>query len=634
MKKNHLILIESPYDVSPEELKRLQGTGHTILSIRRSAIRTIKSIETEVPFEENYKIREFQKRLFSLKEFRLFSREGNNWWYLFEYALFNAGIKIPASLSIFEALYLIDVTVHLTKRYPASEITVHGETVWMRAIRHLLGQGPGFEPEAALWRRAKRKALIARIYLRKAISLARRERMKSDRTDCIAISSDRFRARPHDHQIWGGILSALEVKGVDSTLLEYDRMHYRPRQVWGILKSYMGRDESTYVGSYYNGRWRKRHAGYCRLFDTIGRDARAFFEGYSYNGHHLWPLISNRAEHVFDILIPHFAELLSTAEEVLEQERPSVILVDHEESGYAKAFLYAAKGTKTKVVAAQYEMVYPNCLHAHVKNRKTTKESRLSRPVPHLKLASGQYCKETLVRYCDYEPSMIRVVGAPRFDQEIAFAQEMTEEKKERLRRKLGVPTDKRIITYATGQAHSERATLPPLIQELKKRDDWFLILKIHPSARKEEFIERYDLPVERIAIMQHADVREILGASDILVAISSTMALEAMLFGLPVLLLEVLLHCPIPYAAYGAATSVTYEDEIGPSLRGLIDERRGDPLRKGRESFLAEYLFKIDGKSSERAAELVHRMVTADRKRVSARRDRRISSGHTRARG
>jgi hypothetical protein len=81
---------------------------------------------------------------------------------------------------------------------------------------------------------------------------------------------------------------------------------------------------------------------------------------------------------------------------------------------------------------------------------------------------------------------------------------------------------------------------------------------------------------------------------------------MDAIILNKPVMLINVVLS-PMPYAQIGGAYAVYETEDIKDGLlRGLNDKKLHKDLEIGRKKFLEEYLYKTDGKSSERIIRII----------------------------
>lgn len=96
--------------------------------------------------------------------------------------------------------------------------------------------------------------------------------------------------------------------------------------------------------------------------------------------------------------------------------------------------------------------------------------------------------------------------------------------------------------------------------------------------------------------------MHDLLSITNIMMSVGSTVALEAMIFNTPIILLNYEYSCPIPFAKYNSAISVEKSEDIEINIKKILFDKEVKKIQeKGREKFLKIYLGFKDGKSSNR---------------------------------
>ncbi len=200
-------------------------------------------------------------------------------------------------------------------------------------------------------------------------------------------------------------------------------------------------------------------------------------------------------------------------------------------------------------------------------------------------------------RNTGYPESRIAVVGSPRFD---VITNRQWSNKND-LCKKLGIPSDKKIMTYATG---TDRNALVPLIVEgLKTIPEIFLVLSLHPSEAP--ILNQYQQLIGDYAdcrVVRYGEIGlyDTLSGSDFFITHCSTAGLEAMLFKLPVITIE---PSPPPFS-YGdlkASLKVSNADELHQVVKRLIaDSNFREQAVQQYQPFISRYCIP-DGEASQR---------------------------------
>ena len=207
----------------------------------------------------------------------------------------------------------------------------------------------------------------------------------------------------------------------------------------------------------------------------------------------------------------------------------------------------------------------------------------------------------------------IFVTGQPRFD---LIRQVKID--RAHIMAKLGVPGNSDIIVLATqpvGELRTEKnrgelieAVLSAMIEFQEKQ----LVIKLHPSEKLEKYQEMLTKVNSNAIICQDIDLYGLLRECDLLMAVYSTVALEAMILDKPVIIINLTGKPDImPYAKSGAALGVYQKEDLAPAIRkALYDLEVRRELEQNRKSFVAEHVYKVDGQSSKRVAELIVRLI------------------------
>lgn len=206
------------------------------------------------------------------------------------------------------------------------------------------------------------------------------------------------------------------------------------------------------------------------------------------------------------------------------------------------------------------------------------------------------------------------VTGAPRFDAQYRLDPNASR----RVRAALSIPVNKPLITFAT------QPLLPAVIEQnlrcVVQAAHWFpdyhFVCKVHPRetpARYSKLLRR--LGDDKITVVQKIDLDALLQTSALVVTAFSTVALEAMLFERPVLIINLTGDPdPVDYVSSGAALGAYTPEEVVQQMRRLL--HRDDPvhvtLAQGRRQYLADQLYKIDGQATRRVVELIDQMISS----------------------
>jgi hypothetical protein len=215
-----------------------------------------------------------------------------------------------------------------------------------------------------------------------------------------------------------------------------------------------------------------------------------------------------------------------------------------------------------------------------------------------------------------FPPGRLFVIGQPRFD--LILKQRFDRAK---LMKELGIPDDIGIIVLATQPMveaflwaeRERRKFIETVAGAMPDFPEKRLVIKLHPD--EDEAIYRrllHDMGDDKIVVCRDTDTYELLHASDLLITVYSTVAIEAMLFNKPVITVNLFSKADIfPYARSGAALGVYRAEELVPAIRkALYDAATREELARKSREFTGEQIYKPDGQASKRGAELVRQLI------------------------
>ncbi len=232
----------------------------------------------------------------------------------------------------------------------------------------------------------------------------------------------------------------------------------------------------------------------------------------------------------------------------------------------------------------------------------------------------GEVSKEFMIQH-ETESNRLFVTGSIFYDQ---LLNRKDFRSKSDICKLLNLDNDKCIITLAT-QAVVELRLMPLkewmahisiITEALNRFSDVQLVIKLHPAEKEDKY--KYmlsDMKID-VKIVKDTDFHSLLKASDTLLTESSTVGLDAMILGIPVITMNFTGRPDvIPYASSGAAIGVKNQKELTIAIKNaLYDEDTRKSLEVKRDEFLEDYLYKLDGLSSERVVNLIIEMINENK--------------------
>lgn len=223
----------------------------------------------------------------------------------------------------------------------------------------------------------------------------------------------------------------------------------------------------------------------------------------------------------------------------------------------------------------------------------------------------GGATRDALVE-CGVDPAHIEVTGCPRFD---ALAQAKPASRDDVVG-SLGLDPARPVVLAATQPI---KFTITPrakhdfvlgLVQSARAGHGQ-VIIKKHPYET-DDIVERLTSGVDGIAVTTAGDLTSLISVADVVTTIHSTVALEALIVGRPV----VVFRPPdmpelVPYCSEGAADIARDIAQLSDVLASAVAV---DPktVAARREAFLNRHIL-LDGRSAERIAKMALALVARD---------------------
>lgn len=240
----------------------------------------------------------------------------------------------------------------------------------------------------------------------------------------------------------------------------------------------------------------------------------------------------------------------------------------------------------------------------------------------------GNAMKKTLVDQ-GINPNKIVITGQPRFDILLDYK---NKNMKKKIYSFLNLSPQTKLILLITQPfvedkiwTEKDRERFVSIILDsIKNLSQCQLVLKIHPR----ENIKSYHNILKKVGaesvpiIKDQIPLYELLNACNLMMTVSSTTALEAMILDKPVITVNFSGNSDLlPYAKFGAAIGVYKKEELVSAIKdALYNEKVYKKLTKARKKFIYEHTYLLDGKSSERIAKLIIQMIEESRRKNDRR--------------
>lgn len=337
---------------------------------------------------------------------------------------------------------------------------------------------------------------------------------------------------------------------------------------------------------FLKGRW--------KILET----SEKFKRPMKYMGIPIWDLVKEDFELYFSTMVK-IVEIVKHAEtirEILEKERPDLILSLDELSEMGKPMALLARKRKIPLLIIQHGLF--------------GKGSFIYGPsMATKKCVWGPYIKKMLLERW-FTKEQIVITGCPKFDA-LAKKKFMS---KERLCKELSLDPGKDIILFASQPAKEIKRIANMILKTMKQFPDKQLIIKLHPREYNEPLYRKLAKKIGiNIIITKNFDLYRLLANCKLLVTTFSTVGLEALILGKSVITINLTSEPdPMSFTQRKAALGIHKESDLLPTLKKVFEDRKFlKKLKKYRDKFVYDYAYKKDGKATERIVKLIENILS-----------------------
>ncbi len=330
--------------------------------------------------------------------------------------------------------------------------------------------------------------------------------------------------------------------------------------------------------------------------------------------------IEDRLNYYFHTVFGRVVGLLRMAHHFLRALRPDLVVLINEEGRFERGIVVAARLLDIPVLAIQHGVIHPS--HpGYIHSSRDISDAGSVRapfcPIPNQTAVFGPYHKELLTKISAYPIESVVVTGQPRYD---VLARTDTWRDRAEVLRGLHLDPAKRTVLWAT-QTHGLPAgenlrNVEAVYEALAGIEDTQLVLKLHPNEDQRATLYRQYKSSSSTIVGREGDTLALLHACDVLITRNSTVAMEAVALDRPVLILNLSGEPDlVEYVREGVAVGVYRRQDLQGALIRLLEE--DSSLAKHRERFIERYLYRMDGKATERVVGLIDRMLKGKRLRT-----------------
>lgn len=344
-----------------------------------------------------------------------------------------------------------------------------------------------------------------------------------------------------------------------------------------------------------------RHRLDFSLIEQIHDHDTVFRNIFNYDGVSLWPLMKPVLQSIIKTRVSAVAQAIDGFNEIFEQLKPKILVVSNNSVWLDRAAILVARQAGIPSLATQdgdYQLVWP----WEILSDKIAVQGDQSRRV---------------LEAFGVTTSKIEITGQVRYDHFTAGRENSKTRQKVRERLRIERPylavvaTDPGSLTHTLSQKQADETYV---VEEMAGQSEWDLVFKLHPqdNGAITRNVTR-DRPKIRV-ISNEFSAEELIDACDIWIATASTTAVEAVIVGRSVALLN---HAGGNFmsdlVASGVAGYVGKPGDLQFLVERILSSGSTDSGFLGlRETFIQDRLYRLDGNATARVVGLIDKMRTA----------------------
>jgi hypothetical protein len=353
--------------------------------------------------------------------------------------------------------------------------------------------------------------------------------------------------------------------------------------------------------------WRQRRATFNALARSAGLREAAIVMGCD-----AWPLVEPALMGIAYLQFPWSACVMDQLAAALDAIQPSVVVTYAEAGGWGRALVLEARRRGVASVGLQHGFIYRhwlNYLHeADEMEPAPGNAGDAGFPRPTLTLLYDDFAGEHLEQAGRFPRSALAVTGSSRLDALVKRGAAVASDDAARIRRAVGAGAGEAVVIVAAKFSQIAQV-FQQLVRESGEIPGVRLVVKPHPAETAAPYLAAASGASHVSIAPPSADLADLIHISRLLVTVNSTAAIEAMVMGVPSLVLAMPNNLT-PLVDAGALSGVFEGAPVGPALRNLlVDERGRAAVLEKSAAFMRRYRVGSDGGAARRAAERVIRL-------------------------
>lgn len=345
--------------------------------------------------------------------------------------------------------------------------------------------------------------------------------------------------------------------------------------------------------------YRDRHRARRSLWDSADLRAHAVIRGCD-----CWPLVRQQLAGIALLQFPWSARSMDEAAAALTALEPEVAVTYAEAGGWGRALALECRRRGVPLAGLQHGFIYRHWLNYRHEADETTGDpanpSDHGFPFPAATLLFDEYAARHLTTAGRFPPATLAVTGSARLDELSSSVRALTPSDTDLLRRESGAGGSRALVLFAAKEREA-RPFLPALVEAVREMPDVQLVIKPHPAETPDVYATAVALVSNIHVLPSTAALPPLLAAASAIVTVNSTVAIDAMAFGLP----SVVIGLPnnlTPFVEAGLMVGAGPAAEIRTALaKVLYDKEFRSRIRQS-----AVHPSQHDGRAASRSAEAI----------------------------
>jgi hypothetical protein len=355
--------------------------------------------------------------------------------------------------------------------------------------------------------------------------------------------------------------------------------------------------------------WGDRHVMRRALWNSSDVRQHAAIGGYD-----CWPAIREELAGIALLQWPWSARAMDEAGAALDVLRPTVALTYAEAGGWGRALMLEARRRAIPTAGLQHGFIYRswlNYLHEPDEMRPdpgNPADAGFPRPVK--TLVFDDYARTHLEQHGQFPAASLVVTGSPRLDVLVRAAAALSPQEIAAALDAAGAGQSRALILFVA-KYRQARHVLAALADAVADMPDVQLVVKTHPAETPDAYRQVAEGRANIRVLPATAPLAALLRASQAVVTVNSTVALDAAVLGVPALVIG-LPNNLSPFVEAGIMAGAATLTEIAPALRRILyDQGFRLQMERARSEYLPRVGIASDGRAAARSADAVLALIS-----------------------